>query len=95
MIHLVVGRGRYVRQMKVPFWMVAAAGGAFLLLGFLLFAVLASLALLAIPAILIGAVAAHFLGGARPAFRDERAFARDRDPNIIEGEYRVLDERRR
>jgi hypothetical protein len=95
MIRLVVGRGRYVRQMKVPFWMIAAAGGALLLLGFLLMAFLASLALLAIPAILIGAGAAHFLGRGRPSFHEERSFPRDQDPNVIEGEYRVLDERRR
>lgn len=94
MIHLVVGRGRYVRQMRVPFWMVAAAGGALLLLGFLLIAFLASLALFVIPACLIGAGAAHFLRGGASQYRD-RPLPRDHDANVIEGEYRVLDGRRR
>jgi hypothetical protein len=96
MIQLVVGRGRYMRQMKVPFWALALAGGAVMLFGFLLLAFLASLALLIIPACLIGAGAAHWL--ARPGNSPrEPIFVRDRptDPNIIEGEYRVLDETRR
>jgi hypothetical protein len=96
MIRLVVGRGRYVRQMRIPLWALAMAGGAVVLLSFLLLAFLASLAIFIIPACLIGAGAARWL--ARPAAGSrEPIFTRNRpsDPNVIEGEYRVLDERRR
>jgi hypothetical protein len=96
MIRLVVGRGAYVRQMKLPFWALAMAGATVVLLGFLLLAFLASLAMIVIPACLIGAGAAHWLKRSGKASR-EPIFTRHRpsDPNVIEGEYRVLDEPRR
>ena len=97
MIRVVVGSGRFVRQMRVPFWALALAGGAVILLGFLLLAFIASLAIFIIPACLIGAGAAHWLGRTGTSSR-EPIFTRNRrpyDPNVIEGEYRVLDERRR
>ncbi len=93
MIHLVIGQGRYARQVKLPFWTLAFLGGAAILVSFLLLTFLASIALLAIPACLIGAVAARWFGGAGHASR-EPIFTRNRQPqsNIIEGEYRVLRE---
>jgi hypothetical protein len=96
MIRVVVGRGRYARQVKVPFWAFALAGGALVLVGFLLLAFIASLAIFTIPACLIGAGAAHWLGRSGNSTR-EPIFTRNRpsDPNVIEGEYRVLNERRR
>jgi hypothetical protein len=96
MIRLVVGRGQQVRQVKIPFWAIALTGGAVVLLSFLVLAFLASLAIVVIPACLIGAGAAHWLRRSGGASR-EPIFTRRRgaDPNIIEGEYRVLDETRR
>ncbi|MBV9113756.1 MAG: hypothetical protein JOY67_13135 [Hyphomicrobiales bacterium] len=97
MIRVVVGHGRFMRQMRVPFWALALVGGAVALLGFLLLAFVASLAIFIIPACLIGAGAAHWLGRSGNSAR-EPIFTRNRwppDPNVIEGEYRVLDERRR
>ena len=61
MIRVVVGRGRYLRQVKMPFWAFALAGAAVVLIGFLLLTFLASLAIFVIPACLIGAGAAHWL----------------------------------
>jgi hypothetical protein len=96
MIRLVVGRGPYVRQVKIPFWAVALAGAATVLLGFLLLAFLASLAAVLIPVGLIAAAAAHWFGRSGNGSR-EPIFTRHRrsDPNVIEGEYRVLDKERR
>ena len=85
MMHFVVGQGRYVRQVKVPFW-------ALMLIG-------AGAALFAIPAIVIGAAAARLLGhaGRNADGAYEPIFTRNRhsDPNIIEGEYRVIGEKER
>jgi hypothetical protein len=94
MIHLVVGQGPYMRQVRVPIWMLAILGGTAILVSFVLLTFLASLALLAIPACLIGAAAARWLNGSRGA-RREPIFTRDRRSrsDIIEGEYRVLGER--
>ena len=96
MIHLMVGRGGSMRQVRVPFWAFALAGGGVVLLGALLLAFVASLAVIAIPACLIGAGAAHWFGRAGRS-SGEPIFTRNRraDPNVIEGEYRVLDEGRR
>jgi Flp pilus assembly protein TadB len=96
MVRVVVGRGRYTRQVKVPFWAFALAGGAVVLTGFLMLAFIASLVIFVIPACLIGAGAAHWLRRQANAKR-EPIFTRNRpnDPNVIEGEYRVHDERRR
>jgi hypothetical protein len=93
MIHLVIGQGRYVRQVKVPFWTLALVGGAAALAVFLLLTFLASIALFAIPAVLIGAVAARLLGGRSNSSR-EPIFTHNRRPdsNVIDGEYRVLRE---
>jgi hypothetical protein len=96
MIRVVVGRGRYARQVKVPFWAFALMSGALVVAGFVMLAFLAGLALFVIPACLIGAAAAHWLGRSGSPTR-EPIFTRNRphDPNVIEGEYRVLDERHR
>jgi len=97
MIRVVVGRGRYSRQVRVPFWAFALAGAAVVLASLLVLAFIASLAIFIIPACLIGAGAAHWLGRSSKSAR-EPIFTRNRhpyDPNVIEGEYRVLDERRR
>ncbi|MFI5013393.1 MAG: hypothetical protein ACHQAY_13710 [Hyphomicrobiales bacterium] len=96
MIRLVVGQGSYVRQVKIPFWGLALIGGTAVLLGLLLLTLLASLAAIIIPVALLGAAAAHWFGKPRNPSH-EPIFTRDRpyDPNIIEGEYRVLDEKRR
>ncbi|SDR50912.1 hypothetical protein SAMN05444161_4941 [Rhizobiales bacterium GAS191] len=96
MIRLTVGRGPFMRQVKIPFWALALSGTAVVLLGLLLLAFLASLAAIIIPVCLIGAGAAHWFGKSgnsarEPIFTPRRAA----DPNIIEGEYRVLDEKRR
>ncbi len=92
MIHLVIGNGRHARQVKVPFFMLALMGGAALLFAFLFITFVASLALFAIPAIVIGTLAARWFGQPRGAGR-EPVFTRHRrsEPNVIEGEYRVLD----
>jgi hypothetical protein len=94
MIRVVVGRGRYSRQVKVPFWAFALAGTAVVLTGFVLLTFIASLVIFVIPACLIGAGAAHWLRSGNP--KREPIFTRNRptDSNVIEGEYRVLDERR-
>jgi hypothetical protein len=96
MIHLVIGRGRYARQVKVPFFMLALMGGAAVIVAFLILTLIASLALFAIPAIVIGAAAARWFGPWRKGSR-EPIFTRNRpaDANVIEGEYRVLGERER
>ena len=93
MIHLVVGQGRYMHQVRIPFWTVALLGGAAVLVSFLLLTFLASIALFAIPACLVGAAAARWFGGAGNGAR-EPIFTRNRRPesNIIEGEYRVIRE---
>jgi hypothetical protein len=96
MIRLVIGQGRYNRQVRIPFWALALMGGAVVLAGFLLLAFLASLALVIIPVCLIGAGAAHWFGKSDPSAH-EPIFTRRRpaDPSIIEGEYRVLDKESR
>jgi hypothetical protein len=96
MVRVVVGRGRYMRQMRVPFWAFALAGAGVVAAGFLMLAFLASLAIFILPACLIGAGAAQWLGRSGSSTR-EPIFTRNRphDPNVIEGEYRVLDERHR
>jgi hypothetical protein len=95
MIHLVVGQGRFSRQMRLPFWSILAIGGAAAVAVVLALAFLASLALIVVPACLIGAVAAQLFGrsgrGREPVFTRFR----DSDPNVIEGEYRVIDDGRR
>jgi hypothetical protein len=99
MMHFVVGQGRYVRQVKVPFWALMLIGAGAALFAFLLLAFLASFALFAIPAIVIGAAAARLLGhaGRNADGAYEPIFTRNRhsDPNIIEGEYRVIGEKER
>ena len=94
MIRLMVGRGPYMRQVRIPLWAIALMGGATVLLSFLLIAFLASLAVIIIPVCLIGAALAHWFGAPRNASR-EPFFTRSRpaDPNVIEGEYRVLSEK--
>jgi hypothetical protein len=96
MIRLMVGRGPSMRQVRVPFWALALTGTAMVLVAFLLLAFLASLAAIIIPVCLIGAGAAHWFGRSDKSSR-EPIFTprRSADPNIIEGEYRVLDEKRR
>jgi hypothetical protein len=96
MIRLTVGRGPSMRQVKIPFWALALTGTATVLVAFLLLAFLASLAAIVIPICLIGAGAAHWFGRSGNSSR-EPIFTQRRpaDPNIIEGEYRVLDKKRR
>jgi hypothetical protein len=94
MIRLVVGHGRYARQVSVPGWMLALMGAGAMLAFVLLLTFPAGLALLAIPACLIGAAAARWLGQPRGGAR-EPIFTRHRsaDAKVIDGEYRVLTER--
>ena len=72
-------------------------GGAAVLVSLLLLTFLASLALFAIPAIVIGAFAARWFGPSRGNGAREPIFTRNRQPRtgVIEGEYRVLGERER
>jgi hypothetical protein len=94
MIHVMIGQGRYARQVRVPLFMLALMGAATVLAAFLVITFLASLALFAIPAIVIGAAAARWFAPARESAH-EPIFTRNRQPrsNVIEGEYRVLGER--
>lgn len=96
MIHLVVGQGRYARAVKLPFWAVALGGATFVAIVVLLVTLIAGAALVVVPALLVGAAVARLLSG-RPNSAAEPIFTRNRraDPNIIEGEYRVLDDGRR
>ena len=99
MIHVMIGHGRYARQVRIPVFMLALMGAATVLTAFLVITLLASLALFAIPAIVIGAAAARLLGhaGRNADGAYEPIFTRNRhsDPNIIEGEYRVIGEKER
>jgi hypothetical protein len=93
MIHLVIGQGRYARQVKVPIFMLALMGGAVAIVAFLILTFIASLALFVIPAVVVGAAAARWFGPLREGSR-EPIFTRNRpsQSNVIEGEYRVLGE---
>jgi hypothetical protein len=95
MIRIVVGQGRFVRQVKIPLWALALLGGAAILVSFLLLTFLASLALIVIPACLIGAGAARWFGNSGNGAREPVFTRRPADANIIEGEYRVIDKERR
>jgi len=95
MIRLMVGNGSSMRQVKIPFWGLVLTGGAVVLVSLLLLAFLASLAVLIIPACLIGAGAAHWFARRGAPRGEPISTRRPADPNIIEGEYRVLDEKHR
>ena len=94
MIHVMIGHGRYARQVRIPVFMLALMGAATVLTAFLVITLLASLALFAIPAIVIGAAAARWFAPAREGVH-EPIFTRNRQTrsNVIEGEYRVIGER--